>query len=122
MSALLQYKQLADTQSIIEWCEHSSFSKMQLDCLTALMLKILDDKCHMDETHQDVIKAMYSVTGERAGDFFDSDIHLFIQQVLRDSSPVLDGYIHELRLYAESAIPKQKMKSFKQFLWDSIYL
>ena len=122
MSALPRYEQLADTQSILEWCEHSSFSAVQLDCLTSLMLKILDDKCQMDEMHQDVIKAMYSITGERVGVLFDPNIHLFIQQVLQESTPVYDLHIHELRLYAESAISQQEMKSFKQFLWNAIYL
>ena len=51
---------------------------------------------------------------------FDPNIHALIQQVFDRPDLLSLRYVHELRQYAESAIPKSVMKGFKQYLWENM--
>ena len=103
------------------WAETAPLDPLQVDCVTAVMLKILDNKCKMLPEQQMAIIAIYTVVRERQGALFKPSIHQKIDDALKEDSAVSSQHIHELRLYAERIIPKPVMKHFKSYLRDSLY-
>ena len=103
------------------WAQTAPLDALQIDCVTAVMLKILDNKCKMAPEEQMALMAVYSVIRERKGILFDSSIHAEIDQALQAGGSQSGERIHELRLYAEETIPKPVMKHFKRYLHDSLY-
>ncbi len=103
------------------WAMSVSLDPLQIDCITAIMLKILDDKCRMGPEQQVAVIAIYHVVKSRPGHYFDEKIHHLIEQSRNSDDPVLRKQIHEQRLNAEHIIPKSVMKFFKRFLRESLY-
>jgi hypothetical protein len=103
------------------WAASAPLDPLQIDCVTAVMLKILDNKCKMLPEQQMAMIAIYTVVRERQGALFDSSIHQQIDEALKVDSAISSQQIHELRLYAEKIIPKPVMKHFKSYLRDSLY-
>jgi hypothetical protein len=103
------------------WAETAPLDPLQIDCVTAVMLKILDNKCKMLPEQQMAMIAIYSVVRERRGVLFEPSIHQQIDEALKADSAISNQQIHELRLYAERVIPKPVMKHFKSYLRDSLY-
>lgn len=124
MSALHQYQypELADTKCIIEWSQHKYFDHIQLDCLTALMLGIIDGHCHLDPQQQQAIVTIYSVTGARPGNLFDPQIYRFIECTLQHRDALSLKQVHQLRQYADATLPQAAIKACEQMLWDVLYL
>jgi hypothetical protein len=103
------------------WAQTASLDPIQIDCVTAVMLKILDNKCKMLPEQQMALMAVYSVVKERKGLLLDASIHQEIDKAIQSNSQISIERIHELRLVAEATIPKQVMKHFKQYFRDSLY-
>ena len=103
------------------WAETASLNASQVDCVTAVMLKILDNQCKMGLEEQLALMAVYSVVSKRESLLFDDTVHLLIAHALQRSDPSLADRIHELHLYAEHVIPKPVMKYFKQYLRESLF-
>lgn len=109
-----------DWDAIAAWAAAADFNLQQVDCLTTLMLKILDGKCKMDEDTQTSARVIYEQAHRNRSHLFDPNIHALIQQVFDRPDLLSLRYVHELRQYAESAIPKSVMKGFKQYLWENM--
>ncbi len=105
-----------DSKDIQAWARQQKFDAWQLDCMTAVMLKILDKKCQMNTEIQQLFIDIYRVIEKNESNIFDLEIHSFIDQVFKHPDTLSLRYIHELRLYAESTIEKSVMKEFKQSL------
>lgn len=103
------------------WAETAPLDSIQVDCVTAVMLKILDNKCKMQPEEQMALMAVYRVVREREGALFDPSIHQKIEAALQADALISMQQIHELRLYAEKVIPKPIMKHFKAYLRESLY-
>ncbi|MES9812535.1 MAG: hypothetical protein ABW161_06685 [Candidatus Thiodiazotropha sp.] len=103
------------------WAETATLDPSQVDCVTAVMLKILDNKCKMGLEEQLALMAVYSVLSKREGLLFDDSVHQIIAQAKQQNDQITADRIHELRLHAESVIPKQVMKCFKQYLRESLF-
>lgn len=96
------------------WAMHSSFDPIHIDCVTAIMLKILDAKCRMGEEEKAALAAVYDVVKTRPGQDLGYAVHALIAQA-RAGIAVVDA-IHAWRLRAEAIIPKGVMKGFKAML------
>ncbi|MCU7845113.1 MAG: hypothetical protein KZQ93_14885 [Candidatus Thiodiazotropha sp. (ex Monitilora ramsayi)] len=103
------------------WAQTAPLDPLQVDCVTAVMLRILDNKCELAPEEQMALMAVYSVVRERKGLFFDTSIHREIDEALHAAGTVSVDRIHELRLFTEEAIPKPVLKHFKRYLHDSLY-
>ncbi|MES9990883.1 MAG: hypothetical protein ABW098_02955 [Candidatus Thiodiazotropha sp.] len=103
------------------WAQTAPLDPLQIDCVTAVMLKILDHKCKMLPEEQMAMMAIYSVIKERKGELLDSSIHTRIDEALQIGGTLSNERIHELRLHAEATIPKPVMKHFKSYLRESLY-
>ena len=112
-----RFKSLWDAaRAAAQWAHGTSFEPAHLDCVAAIMLKILDGKCKMGETEKTALAAVYDTVKTRPGLHLGDDVHALIAQARQGSDPALAEPIHAWRVRAESLIPKPVMKGFKQTL------
>lgn len=102
------------------WARATPFEPAHLDCVTAIMLKILDGKCRMAEAEKTALTAVYDVVRERPGQGLGDAVHALIAQARQGANPALADAIHTWRVRAETQIPKPVMKGFKQLLRASL--
>lgn len=106
------------------WAESSDLGPEQLDCITAVALKILDRKCKMPPEEQEAMLAIYDLLHPCPALHFDESVHLAIESALQQETldPATAETIHQLRLQAEAVIPKPVMKAFKARLRDELFI
>jgi hypothetical protein len=103
------------------WAQEEDFNAAEVDCTTAVALKILDNKCKMLPGEMAAVLAVYDMVKRRPGRLFDVHTHNIIERARNQPSDTLLDAIHALRLYAESHIPKPVMKSYKARLRDGLF-
>ena len=102
------------------WAERAQLSPLQIDCITALILKILDHKCDMNLEQQLALIAIYRAVCTYKGTLFDAEVHQTIEHALQVSDERVSRQIHQYRLDAESIIPTPAMSYFKQYLREAL--
>jgi hypothetical protein len=95
------------------WAQTAPLSVSDLDCITAVMLKILDGKCQMNEEQRHAYISIYNVSKVRPGELLGEEVHWAIDTARHVNRQEIRERIHQLRLEAEAAIPKPTMKAFK---------
>ena len=103
------------------WAETALHDPTNFDCVTAVMLKIRDNKCKMGIEEQLALKAVYSVVSKCEGLLVDDAVHQAIAIAQQQNDQLITVCIHELRVHAEHVIPKPVMKYFKQYLRESLF-
>lgn len=105
------------------WAEASELDAEQLDCVTSVVLKILDRKCRMPADEQEAMLAIYDLLHPSPAKHFDDRVHRTIESALQQQTPdtALKEEIHRLRLHAEEVIPKPVMKAFKARLRAELF-
>jgi hypothetical protein len=103
------------------WAENARLGALQIDCVTAEILKILDNRCQMNLEQQLAMIAIYQAVCSGKGILFDNSVHDTIEHALRVSDLRISRQIHEFRVYAENAIPKPIMQYFNQYLRESLF-
>ena len=93
-----------------------------VDCVTTVMLKILDGKCKMSLEEKGVMERLYDQLKHLPGERLPGDIHTLIATARQQLSNGLIEKIYEQRLYAEQAITRPVMKGFKARLREEGYL
>jgi hypothetical protein len=103
-----------------QWAQNVRLEPAHLDCVTAIMLKILDGKCRMGDAEKIALAAVYDVVSKRAGQDLGDEVHALIAQARQGTDSTLAEAIHAWRVRAETGIPKPVMKGFKQLLRTSL--
>ncbi|MEW8505255.1 MAG: hypothetical protein AB2598_01000 [Candidatus Thiodiazotropha sp.] len=103
------------------WAATITLDPLQVDCVTSLMLSILDNQCEMGLEEQVAVMAVYSVVKDRNGFALKNDVHQVIERAQLFNDQLTIDEIHQHRLLAERLIPRQVMCHFKRFLHDSYY-
>ena len=103
------------------WAIQSSFTPEQVDCTTAVVLKILDNKCKMLPGEKLAVMAIYDAVRHLAAPLFDHAAHDAIRAVRQEPGTLTLAAIHLLRVHAEAAIPKPVMKRYKAFLREGLF-
>ena len=106
---------MTDTD-LAAWSRQNLHEPTHIDCVTAVMLKILDGKCRMGETEKAVMTVLYELVRDRPGRLLGRETHELIAaaRVSCDDSMVMTVY--EQRLLAETMISRPVMKAFKALL------
>lgn len=104
-----------------EWALETGFDPGQVDCTTAVVLKILDKKCKMSPGEMAAVMAIYDAVRQLPAPLFDSAIHDAIRAARQQPTPAVLESIHQFRVHAEAVIPKPVMKSYKAFLRDGLF-
>jgi hypothetical protein len=103
------------------WAEAISLDPLQVDCVTTIMLSILDNQCDMELEEQISLIAIYGVMKQRDGIVLERAVHQAIERAQDSNDQQIADEIHALRLNAERVIPPQVMYYFKRFLHESLY-
>lgn len=103
------------------WLSKYPLSEIQADCVTTIMLKILDGKCKMTASDKVVIQHLYAHTRFLPGELFGEDLHHLIEAHLElwKSKSITEEStqaIYEKRLLAETMISRPVMKAFKKMI------
>lgn len=97
-----------------QWVATQELSPVDIDCVTTVMLKILDGKCKMSGPGKAVMERLYDLLKDRTGHHLHEDTHQLIQQARpNEMSDELRMHIYEQRLLAETMISRPVMKAFK---------
>lgn len=109
--------------SPVHWAETASLDHMERDCITAVVLKVLDAKCKMPAEQQEAVLAVYDTLTPYHGGLFGPEVHHAIEQARSNVQlpPPLRALIHQLRLEAEASIAKPTMKVFKARLRQELF-
>jgi len=104
----------------MRWAHATPLEPVHLDCVAAIMLKILDGKCRMGEAEKAALTAVYDVVRTRPGLSLGDEVHALIAQARQGTNPALAEAVHAWRVRAETEIPKPVMKAFKHMLRTSL--
>ena len=102
---------------IARWAVNRAFSPLEVDCATAVMLKIIDGKCKMSAQEKQVMAVVYDAVKHRPGELLDAGVHDLIAaaRLAGNSSRYIET-VYEQRVLAETMISRPVMKSFKAML------
>ena len=103
-------------QSINAWLEGNPLEPVHVDCTTAVMLKILDGKCKMNDDEKSVIALLYNAVKGKAGNLLGQNIHQLISTARITPDEEILEQVYEQRLYAEQMISRPVMKAYKAML------
>jgi hypothetical protein len=103
-------------ETIEEWLSNNPLDSIYIDCCIAVMLKIMDGKCKMDEHEKVIMSLLYTVIKNRNGHYFKSDIHDFIEVAKTKNDDEIREQIYEKRVLAETVIARPTMKRFKAMI------
>lgn len=101
------------------WVQNVDLKPIEIDCVTTIMLKILDGKCKMFPQEKEVISLIYDVVKYRAGIFLGEEIHSLVRIARLGMDSEMTERIYEQRLYAETMISRPVMKTFKAMLREN---
>jgi hypothetical protein len=104
-----------------EWAIENGFNAEQVDCTTAVVLKILDNKCKMSPGEMAAILAIYDVVHLTYPPMLGTEVHEAIRALRTAATDEARASIHRLRVQAEAEIPKPVMKNYKSFLRDGLF-
>jgi len=102
-----------EKEELRTWAANTTLEPVHVDCVTAIMLKILDGKCKMGQREKDTITVVYDVVKIRAGKLLGQPIHDLIAEARQGMDEALVERVYEQRLYAETMISRPIMKGFK---------
>lgn len=101
------------------WAADHLTEPTDIDCTTAVMLKILDGKCKMAESEKVVMARLYDVVMARPGKLLGAEDHALIARARQVMDDGLVMEIYERRLMAETMISRPVMKAYKARLRDA---
>ena len=98
---------------VAAWVAAHSLEPAEVDCATAVMLKILDGKCKMAAEEKVVMAWLYDALRGRPGWRLGEAAHALIGRARLAADEALRNEIYEQRVLAETAISRPVMKAFK---------
>lgn len=101
---------------VAAWVRTRSLTASDIDCVVAVMLKILDGKCKMSAVEKEVMALLYAAVQGRPGLRLEHGVHDLIAAGRADAGEAMRNRIYEARLLAETAISRPVMKAFKAML------
>lgn len=100
-------------QHVSEWLAIHSLAAIEIDCATAVMLKIIDGKCKMPADEKVIMTELYNQVKDQAGHLLTSDMHELIAEVGPRPDEEKRMRVYEYRVLAETKIARPTMKAFK---------
>lgn len=103
-------------QQVARWVREHCLSPVQVDCVTAVMLKILDGKCRMRPTEKVVMALLYDEVRTQPGERLDPAVHDLIREARTQLDEAMKERVYEQRVLAETVISRPVMKGFKAMI------
>lgn len=101
---------------ISHWVKNHPLNSEQRDCVTAVMLKILDGKCKMCSEEKLIMTELYDQVKAQPGVLLTDEIHQLIAVARNNLTDEIKDFIYEKRVLAETAISRPVMKKFKAMI------
>lgn len=98
------------------WVAAHALSPSDIDCITTVMLKILDGKCKMGAVEKQVMAALYDAVCDHTGQRFGNAEHALIATARQGADETMRNAIYERRVLAETTLSRPVMKSFKAMI------
>ncbi len=105
-----------DTRHVPAWVAAHPLTPNDIDCATAVMLKILDGKCKMGEMDKVVMAALYDAVRDRPGQRFGAAEHALIATARQGADEAMKNALYERRVLAETTLSRPVMKAFKAMI------
>ncbi len=105
-----------DAHHAAAWAATAHLEPVEIDCATALMLKIIDGKCRMNPAEKAIMAVVYDVVKARPGLCLGADDHALIALARESRDPELLARVYERRVLAETMISRPVMKAYKAML------
>lgn len=99
-----------------DWLRGRVLTASDIDCVTTVMLKILDGKCKMGEVDKVVMALLYDAVKHRPGERFGDEYHHLIAAARAAGSEEMRNLVYEKRVLAETMLSRPVMKTFKAML------
>jgi len=108
------------TEILLKWSEQNHLSPIEIDCVIAVMLKILDEKCKMKARDKIIMEQLYDLLRYRPNQLLPQpQTNELIIIARTDHSEEMKNKVYEQRVLAETMISRPIMKSFKAMLRHS---
>lgn len=101
---------------VAAWVRAHPLSSVEVDCATAVMLKILDGKCKMAAAEKRVMEQLYDQVKALPGLALGEETHRLIATARSLPDDGLKNFIYEKRVLAETVITRPVMKGFKAMI------
>ncbi|HJV92949.1 MAG TPA: hypothetical protein VJ572_05685 [Azonexus sp.] len=101
---------------VASWVRAHPLTPIQVDCATAVMLKILDGKCKMAAAEKLVMEQLYDQVKALPGLGLGEETHRLIATARSLADDGLKNFIYEKRVLAETMITRPVMKGFKAMI------
>ena len=113
-----------DMSYMYEWAKTYNFDEIELQYMTILALKILDNQCKMDYDNYNLFMSVYDGIDDKSPSPFDKKVHQIIA-LARTADPIIpkEQYketITALRVAMMKDMQKPLMKKFKGLVWGSM--
>lgn len=112
-SGRIASSKFAPRHELADWLLVNPLSFAEVDCATAVMLKILDGKCKMNPVEKVVMTQLYDAVCHLPGERLESALHEIIERGRVDGAEAQRDQIYEYRVLAETQISRPVMKAFK---------
>lgn len=103
-------------EHVASWVRAHPLTPIQVDCATAVMLKILDGKCKMAAAEKLVMEQLYDQVKALPGVALGEETHRLIATARSLADDGLKDFIYEKRVLAETMITRPVMKGFKAMI------
>lgn len=101
---------------VARWVQTHALTASDIDCITTVMLKILDGKCKMGNVEKIVMAQLYDAVQHSDGERFGGDYHRLIASARAAAGEELKNRIYEQRVLAETVLSRPVMKAFKAMI------
>lgn len=101
------------SQHVSDWLDTHSLSPIEVDCAIAVMLKILDGKCKMNQHEKVIMAELYQQVKHYPSKLLGGECHHIILISLAGIDDTARDDIYEKRVLAETKISRPVMKQFK---------
>lgn len=101
---------------VAHWLQRHPLSPAHVDCVIAVMLKILDGKCKMKPTEKQIMALLYRQIAPRTGERLDGRVHELISVACSRLDEEMKSRVYEQRVLAETMISRPVMKGFKAMI------
>lgn len=98
---------------IAAWAAGRPWQPTEVDCVVALMLKIIDGKCRMSEGDKAAVAELYPGIQHYPGLRLAPELRTLIGRAYGSSDDALLMQVYEQRVLAETMISRPVMKAFK---------
>ncbi|MEW5789179.1 MAG: hypothetical protein AB1899_15135 [Pseudomonadota bacterium] len=101
------------------WADGAELAPHEIDCAIALMLKIIDGKCRMDDADKAMMAVLYDRVKSRPSRLLGDAEHQLIAATRSGADEAQRLAVYERRVLAETMISRPVMKAWKARLREA---